>query len=146
MTDDPTPPDALPEDLTERLDGLDLPALVAVREYAEDLLAAERPPMTEDVLEAAEGEVLGVDDRGPYALVRKRPPTEAGGDAPVSLYHVHRERYPDGEEDLHWSFVGEIRDPVVGECPDCGASLEAHADRCHHCGRADPIDGGGEDR
>lgn len=103
----------LPQALVKELDALEPPELRAVHEYVDQRLEASRPPIEEQILEEAKGEVLDIDDQGIYTLVRKRPPSqgESNNDSqPVSLYHVTRERHPDGEETLHWAFLGKVHD------------------------------------
>lgn len=135
-TDEPVPPDPLPAPLVEELDALQLPELRAVRAYVDDLIEHRRTPIRELILSDAAGDVVGLEDHGAYALVRKRPPDLDEGDADsqsVALYHVTRERRPSGEEALRWSFQGDARDPTIGECERCGGPVDERA-ACPRCG------------
>lgn len=103
----------LPDALVEKLDTLDPRELRAVHNYVEQCLEDSQPSIEEQILEEAEGEVLDIEDQGIYTLVRKRPPNQEGAEKdsqPVSLYHVMKERHPDGEETLHWSFLGDVHE------------------------------------
>lgn len=109
--DEQSQTDQLPEALVEELDALESPELHAVREYVDQLLESSQPPIEEQIREEAAGEVLDIKDEGIYTLVEQRPPDQGEGDSkPVSLYHVRRERHPDGEETLHWAFLGDVHD------------------------------------
>lgn len=96
----------LPDNLAERLDSLDVAALHAVIDYAEDRIGEERHPIAEDVRAEAGDVVVRIDDYGGYALVEKRTPDR---DADVtSLYLVRHEREMDGEWSLDWSFLRDL--------------------------------------
>lgn len=116
MTDecgDPSPPDGLPEGLREALDDLDAAGLRAVLAYVERRLESVRTPIRESIRSEAAGEVVSIDDRGPFALVRMRRPQADGsaGDAgTVSLYHVMRERRQNDETKLRWALLGDVRE------------------------------------
>ncbi|QLG50315.1 hypothetical protein [Natrinema halophilum] len=106
-----SPTERLPAALIEELDTLESPELHAVREYVDQLLESSQPPIEEQIREEATGEVIDIEDEGIYTLVKHRPPNHGEGDSkPVSLYHVTRERHPDGEETLHWAFLGDVHD------------------------------------
>lgn len=111
--DEPTAREALPDDLVETVDVLDVPALQRLSAYVDQRLADTREPIAEMIREEAKEEILDVDDRGAYTLVRKRPSghdaSEAGSQT-VSVYHVRRKQQPDGEETLQWSFIGDVND------------------------------------
>ncbi|APW98740.1 zinc ribbon domain-containing protein [Halobiforma lacisalsi AJ5] len=135
--DEPVAPEAVPDPLVERLVALDVPELRAVRTYVERLLDYARPPLTDRIRAEASGELLEIDDHGGSALVRKRPPNQEESDADpgiVSLYRVTRERHIGGEETLHWSFLGDVRNPTLTDCDHCGGSVDEHAETCPHCG------------
>ncbi|MFA9418143.1 hypothetical protein [Natrinema sp. HArc-T2] len=108
-----SPTEQLPDALVEQLDTLEPPELHAVHEYAEQLLEEAHPPLEQQIREEAKGDVLSIEDEGVYTLVRMRSPDtdDSDGDSSlVSLYHVTRERHPDGEETLNWSFIGDLRE------------------------------------
>lgn len=112
--DNSTPPtEQLPNALIEKLDSLEPPELRAVHKYVEQRIESSHPPLEEQIRDEAEGEVIDIEDQGIDTLVRMRVPPQEDSEAdsrPVSLYHVRRERHPDGEEDLHWSFLGEVQE------------------------------------
>ncbi|ELY83189.1 hypothetical protein [Natrinema gari] len=111
--DKQSPTERLPTALIEELDTLESPELHAVREYVDQLLESSQPPIEQQIREEASGEVLDIEDQGVYTLVKQRPPSQSEGDSkPVSLYHVTRERHPDGEETLHWAFLGDVHGEV----------------------------------
>lgn len=112
--DDNTPlSEQLPNTLVEKLDALEQPELRTVRKYVEQRLESSHPPLEEQIRDEAEGEVVDIEDQGIYTLVRMRPPAQEESEAdsrPISLYHVTQERHPDGEETLHWSFLGDVQE------------------------------------
>lgn len=112
--DEDTPlSEQLPNTLVEKLDALEPPELRAAHKYVEQRLESSHPPLEEQIRDEAEGEVIDIEDMGIYTLVRMRLPPQDDSDAdsqPVSLYHVRREKHPDGKEDLHWSFLGDGRE------------------------------------
>lgn len=134
----PRGPEQLPDQLVEALDALETPGLRAVRAYVDRRLASGQTPPVERVRAEADGEVLDVDDRGVYTLVRKRPESDR---ETVSLYRVRLAEPLDGEEALHWSFLGDVREPV---CGNCGSALEDRSDSCPDCG--EPAAGGDDGR
>lgn len=134
--DTPTPPEDLPDPLVEILDTLEVPALRSVQTYIRRSLEHRRPPIAERILAEACGDVVDIEDRGAYALVRMRPPVPDGPgahDDVRSLYHVRHEPRPDGGESLHWSFVGDVRETRRIECETCGTTLEGDREYCPHC-------------
>ena len=107
--EEPTVPRTLPDELVESVDGLDAPVLRELSAYVERRLAVMSEPLPEMIREEASGEILDIEDRGAYTLVRKRSPT--GEDPrPISVYHVSRQ-IPTDDVTLHWSFIGDVHDP-----------------------------------
>ena len=109
----PTAPDRLPDGLVERLDSLGLPELEAVLRYVEQRIESTRTPLAEEIMAGASDEIIDIEEHDEYALVWKRIPAaeEAGDDTgAVSLFHVSREKHPDGEESLHWAYLGDVHD------------------------------------
>ncbi|WP_135827827.1 zinc ribbon domain-containing protein [Halorussus halobius] len=134
--DEPVASDRLPSALVDRLDVLDVPGLRAARTYVDERIEHCTTPIRERILAEATGEILGIEDYGPYVLVRKRPEHR---DVPedsqlVSLYHVTREKRPDSEETLNWSFIGQVMDVAVFDCEHCGRAVDERANYCPHCG------------
>lgn len=100
-----------PDSLVELLNELDAPTLRAVRTYVDQRLDDLRPFLEEKIRSEANGEVVEILDRGAYTLARKYPPSRSNsGDTsqPLSLYRVKREKQLNGEETLHWSYLGDI--------------------------------------
>lgn len=111
--DEPTAQEALPDELVETIDELDAPALRQLSTYVNQRLRDSTEPIAELIRGEAQGEILGIEDRGAYTLVRKRSPSQDGGESgpqPISVYHVTREILAGGEETLHWSFIGDVND------------------------------------
>lgn len=103
--EDPAPPPELPDDLVERVRGLDDLRLRELVEYSEELLDERTRPVAELVRETEDPDrIVSIDDEGGYATVVRRD-TE---DGPPILYHVRREHHPDGSVDLRWRLVGEV--------------------------------------
>lgn len=136
MNDSAGEPDAaqgLPDALVETLDGLEPRALRAVADYVEDRLANAQVPIADLIDAEGRRDVLDVDDRGPYTLVRTKTRGAMGADEDprgVSLYHVSREQRLDGEETLHWSFLGDLYRSTMEASETCGAP--ADAETCPH--------------
>lgn len=130
-------PTGLPDALVEILDTLDAPALRDVAAYVDRRIEESHTPLAERVLAAADGDVVDVDDRGSYTLVRKRLSGQAGPGADsgtVALYHVTWETPPDGEETLRWHYLGDVLELPKVACSSCGAPLDERADSCPNCG------------
>lgn len=105
--------DRLPDPLVEQLDTLEPPELHTVHKYVEQRLESVRPPIEEQIREEAAGDVLSIEKDRIYTLVKMHQPGQGESDTdsqPVSLYYVRRERQPDGEETLHWSFLGDCQE------------------------------------
>lgn len=104
----PAPPDDLPEAVVSALQGLDAHGLRETVAYAQELLRARHEPTAE--IEAAPGEeIVEVTEYPEYTMVVKREPCGSDcEDCPHGpyVYHVTRERRPDGTEHFHWAFVG----------------------------------------
>lgn len=136
----PNAPDRLPDGLVERLDSLEIPELEAVLRYVERRIDSLRTPIAEEIVASASGEIIDVEDHGTYALVWKRipAPEESGVDTDtVSLFHVSREKHLDGEESLHWAYLGDVRSTAQVRCRNCGRALDGDVTVCPHCGSDD---------
>lgn len=123
-----------PDTLFEILDGLDAPTLRTVRTYVDERLDDLRPPLQEQVRSEANEEIVDIKDCGAYTLVSKYSPSQgtAGrSPQPLSLYRVKRERQLNGEETLHWSYLGDVADQSEFEC---GASSDTRRTVRTHCG------------
>lgn len=137
---DSTPSERLPDTLTTEIDSLEVPELRALMSYVEQRVESLRPPLAEEIEANAAGEVLGIENHGVYALVRMRPPDPDGhatDAAPLSLYHVRRERGLDGEESLHWAHLGDIQQMGRTRCERCGRTLDETVAVCPNCGSDD---------
>ena len=134
----------LPDALVEVLDGLDAPALRAVRTHVEQRLDDLRPTLRETIQSETDGEIVDITDSGPDTLVRKyRSSTNSpeAGQRALSLYRVTRERRLNGEERLHWSYLGDVAESAGVECGNCGVPLGDSTTTCPHCGEELSRDG-----
>ncbi|ELZ08307.1 hypothetical protein C479_13248 [Halovivax asiaticus JCM 14624] len=135
------PAERLPDSLLEQLDALETAGLRAVRRYVAHRIETDRQPIADRIVEEATGEIIDIDDHGPYAIVRMRSPVqpEENTDSPlVSLYHVRREKRFDDSDALNWSFLIDTREGGKLECHHCGASIDRTASTCAHCGASTP--------
>lgn len=107
-SDGPTPPEGLPDDLVEKLRGLNNEGLQKTIIHAQELLMDEgggppeiEPQSGEDILRITEHE-------GYTEVVKKIPCGEGCDECPHGpyLYHVREETLPNGETELHWVFLG----------------------------------------
>ena len=127
----------LPDALVEILDDLDISTLRSVRTYLDQRIDDLRPTLPEMIRAETGGEIVDIRDRGPYTLVRKYPTSRDSSDTypqPLFLYRVKREKRLNGEETLHWSFLGDVIEPPSVECGNCGVLLDESATVCSHCG------------
>ena len=127
----------LPDALVEILDGLDISTLRSVRTYLDRRIDDLRPTLPGMIRAETEGEIVDITDRGPYTLVRKYPTSGNSSDTyqqPLFLYRVKREKRLNGEERLHWSFLGNVIEPPSVECGNCGGLLDESTTACPHCG------------
>lgn len=114
----PTAPAGLPDEIVDRLNALERPALRALQGYVEQQLATRRPSIAEQIATEADGEIIDIEDCGAYTLVRKRPPSQddsGGGSRPIHVYRVRRVNQLNGTDTLHWSFVGETQESMQAE-------------------------------
>ena len=111
--EEPGAPSVLRADAVALIDNLGEAELRAVIEYARERLQFVHPNVSEQI-EAREGEeIVCVEDRGSYTEVVKRRPCVDGCDEcphePI-LYHVTKERQPDGTTSLHWGYLGRVHE------------------------------------
>ena len=135
----------LPGALVEVLDDLDAPALRAVRAHVDQRLDDLRPTLREMIRSETDGEIVDIVDDRPYTLVRKYRSSDGGSDAgpqPLALYRVTREKQLNGEERLHWSYLGDVAESAGVECGNCGVPLGDSTTACPHCGKERSRDGG----
>ncbi|QZP39252.1 hypothetical protein [Halobaculum magnesiiphilum] len=107
--DVPTPPADFPDDLAALLQQLSEHDLRETIIYAQELLQANNVP-TEQIEPAPGEEIVEMTEHPGYTEVVKRQP--CGQDCPDCphgpyVYHVTRERHPDGTERFHWVFIGQ---------------------------------------
>jgi len=103
--DEPAPPEDLPAEaaaVLRDLDGHDLREAIV---YAQELLRARREPLP-SVRPEADEEILRVDERDGYLEVHKRHRGADGRLGGRYVYHVTRERHPDGTVHHRWSLIG----------------------------------------
>jgi len=139
----------LPDVLVEILDGLNVSTLRSVRTYLGQRIDDVRPTLPEMIRAETEGEIVDIVDGGPYTLVRKYPTSGDSSDTdpqPLFLYRVKREKRLNGEETLHWSFLGDVIEPPSVECGNCGVLLDESTTVCPHCGEELSRDAGGVNR
>lgn len=109
----PTAPDRLPDNLIEQIDSLEILELEAVLRYVEQRINPLRKPIEEEIMASDSGEIIDIENNGAYALVWKRIPVVEESSVEtdtVSLFHVSREKHPEGEESLHWAYLGNVQD------------------------------------
>lgn len=108
-SDEPTPPEGLPDALFEKLQELSDEELRKTVIYARELLVNEgegsstiEPRPGEDIIRISEHE-------GYTEVVKKIPCGKDCDECPHGpyLYHVHEETLPNGETELHWVFLGQ---------------------------------------
>ena len=135
---------SFPDGLVEALDDLDGPALRAVRAHVDQRLDDLRPTLREMIRSKTGSEVVDITNSGPYALVRKYRPSgnsSGAGRRTLSLYRVAREKQLNGEERLHWSYLGDVAESAGVECENCGVPLGDSTTTCPHCGEERSRDG-----
>ncbi|WP_254536527.1 hypothetical protein [Halomarina litorea] len=107
----PTESTPVSTEITERLAELDEGQLRQTAEYIQDLLDSKYSVSSQ--IEAEEGEELVhvTEHDGYTAVVKQQPCTTGCEDCPHGpyLYHVRRETGPEGNESLHWSYIGPVR-------------------------------------
>ena len=134
----------LPGALVEVLDDLDGPALRAVRAHVDQRLDDLHPTLREMIRSKTGSEVVDITDNGPYALLRKYRSfdnSSGAGRRTLSLYRVAREKQLNGEERLHWSYLGNVAESAGVECGNCGVPLGDSTTTCPHCGEELSRDG-----
>lgn len=134
----PTKSQEPPEILVEILDDLDEPTLHAVRTYVEQRLDELLPSLQEQIRSEANGEIVDIEDSGLCTFVRKYPPCQGNSkraSQPLSLYRVSREKQLNGENALHWSYLGDVTEQSSIECGDHGTLVNTHEPACPHHGK-----------
>ncbi|ELY82893.1 hypothetical protein C486_03419 [Natrinema gari JCM 14663] len=74
----------------------------------------------------AKGEIIDIENCGTDTLVRKYPPSQKSSEQstqPLSIYSVRREKQLDGEETLHWTFLGDVPKQSTVECEYRGEGI-----------------------
>lgn len=108
----PDPPVGVPDDVGSTLRGLTVHELRLAIIYAQELLQARHRSTTQ--IEPGPGEeIVELVEEPGYLRVVKREPCGAGCDecphGPF-VYHVTRDRHPDGSERFHWTLIGRQSD------------------------------------
>lgn len=114
MTDTPEDTTAeLPPELIERVDELSQAQLRELAEYAGRQISEDHESTIEQI-EARDGEeiVRKVDRQGYVEVVKTQECSEGCPDCPHGpyLYHVSPEPQIDGENDVHWEYIGRVRE------------------------------------
>lgn len=123
--------EGLPDTLFDVLERLSVPELRAVRAVVDRRIEQQRPPIEDLIRAEAAGEVVDIEDRGLYAIVRMIRPRSENADAesrPESVYRVRRERRPTGDETLRWSFMDDVGESRRGEDPASESPRERSTD------------------
>jgi hypothetical protein len=110
--DGPTPPEGLPEHVSDALADLDGHELRKAIVHAQELLRAAEE--TELPIEPGPGEdILRTTEHDEYTEVVKTVTCAEGcEDCPHGpyLYHVTEEPRPEGGEHTHWKFMGDVHE------------------------------------
>lgn len=106
--DIPTPPTDFSEEIASTLQQLSIHDLRETIIYAQELLQYHHEP-TKQIEPAPGEEIVELTEHPGYTLVVKRQPCgnecEECPHGPY-VYHVKRERHPDGKERFHWVLIG----------------------------------------
>lgn len=109
-SDAPTPPEAVPSSIVDGLSALTDDQLRQTTEYIQSLLSRSQP-LSDDIEAGSGGEIVRITEHDTYTSVVKREwcenECERCPHGPY-LYTVRREPSPDGEETLHWTYVGRV--------------------------------------
>jgi hypothetical protein len=106
--DGPAPPDGLPDRLVSELHRLSASDLRKTIIHAQELLQAQKEPGSAIEPQAGE-DIIEITEQDGYTEVIKRVPCgEDCEECPHGpyIYHVIEEARPDGENRLHWQFIG----------------------------------------
>lgn len=139
----PTKSQEPPKILVEILDDLDEPTIHAVRRYVEQRLDDLRPSLQEQIRSETDGKIVDIEDCGACTFVRKYPPLQGDSESvsqPLSLYRVSREKQLNGENALHWSYLGDVVKQADIECRNYGTLVNTHEPACPHHGEETALD------
>ncbi|MCD2200715.1 MULTISPECIES: hypothetical protein [unclassified Halobacterium] len=107
-TDMPNPPADYPENVASTLQELSVHDLRETIIYAQELLQFHHVPT--DQIEPTPGEEIVelTEHQGYTEVVKRQPCGNECADCPHGpyVYHVTRERHPNGDEKLHWVLIG----------------------------------------
>jgi hypothetical protein len=107
----PTPAGDIPSTLVESIDQLDEQELRAVVEYAQERYQFVHSALPERIEDESSGDIIQIEERDGYTEVVKWQECPTGcNECPHGpyLYHVSEEQLPNGETELHWSFLGTV--------------------------------------
>lgn len=93
----------LPEHLVEQLQKLDTQQLRETINFAQERLT-QHLTLDPEKLEANNEDIVRVEERPAYTVVVRREPQGK------TIYHVRKVRNPDGDEKLHWRYLGPVVD------------------------------------
>lgn len=109
----PDAPGSLSPAVVEMVDELHEPELRALIDYAGKRQQYLHTAVSEQIEPAPGEEIVRIEERAGYTEVVKREPCgEDCSDCPHGpfLYHVREETRPNGEQHLHWEFLGKINE------------------------------------
>lgn len=112
MDDRSTAEEQLPEDLLDAVRSLDERELWLLVEFAHRRIQVVHPSISEQIEERERQEVIQVSEENGLARVLRREPASDAREREevLVLYLVTEERTPDGETNLHWRYLGPVRD------------------------------------
>ncbi|MFP8954852.1 hypothetical protein ACLI4Z_18105 [Natrialbaceae archaeon A-arb3/5] len=109
----PNLPDELPTDAVEVLNQLNETELRAVIDYAKQRYEYTDSALRERIEAAPGEEIVSIEEDRCYTRVVKRQPCGKNCDdcphGPFS-YHVREEPRIDGETELHWTYLGPVKE------------------------------------
>jgi hypothetical protein len=109
------PPDDIPTDVTEALEGFSDQELREVVHYAQQLLG-EHPPLTDAIESRAGEEIVRVEDHDEYVIVVVRHPDETGKARGPFAYRVNWAPDIDGDEGKYrWHYLGKVHGESGGD-------------------------------
>ena len=103
---------SIPEPVAELVADADDATLREIIDFVQDELADRRQDVLDIEPKPGEEIVEISEERGYTRVVLRQPCAEGCEECPHGpyLYHVRPEHSPDGEQSLHWSYIGRVVD------------------------------------
>lgn len=102
------PPDSIPDEVVDSLEGCSDSQLRGIIHYAQQLLR-EHPPLTDEIESRAGENLLRMEDHGDYTLVVVEHPDETGEARGPFAYRVRWDPDLDGGEGKYrWHYLGRV--------------------------------------